>query len=111
MTRHCEEAEGRRSNPESLARRPGSLRFRLRAPRFGGLKPAVARAASEGGSLAMTRTKLFIDRGGAGLAHHLVLGSGAARAADRADDPVVLDQRNAAARSDDVVESEKIGEP
>src|SRR6202011_5208972 len=72
---------------------------------------AVARAASEGGSLAMTRTKLFIDRGGAGLAHHLILRAGAARATDCADDPVVLDKRNAAARSDDVVESEKIGEP
>jgi hypothetical protein len=32
---------------------PGLLRLRLRAPRFGGLKPAVARRASEGGSLAM----------------------------------------------------------
>ncbi len=30
---------------------PPGFRFRLRAPRFGGLKPAVARAASEGGSL------------------------------------------------------------
>jgi len=28
--------------------RPG---YRFRAPRFGGLKPAVARVASEGGSL------------------------------------------------------------
>src|SRR5271165_3830147 len=32
----------------------GLLRFRLRAPRFGGLIPAVARQASKGGSLAMT---------------------------------------------------------
>ncbi len=35
-----------------LSSRPAPLppRFRLRAPRFGGLKPAVARRASEGGS-------------------------------------------------------------
>src|SRR6202011_5763801 len=111
MTRHCEGAEGRRTNPESLARRPGLLRFRLRAPRFGGLKPAVARAASEGGSLATTRTKLFIDRGGAGHAAHLVLRAGAARAADRADDLAVLDQRNSAARADHVVQRHEVVEP
>src|ERR1700758_1955222 len=52
--RHCEELEGRRSNPERVVCCAGLLRFRLRAPRFGGLKPDVARAASEGGSLAMT---------------------------------------------------------
>jgi len=31
---------------------PFEARFRLRAPRFGGLKPAEARGASVGGSLA-----------------------------------------------------------
>src|SRR5436853_7308001 len=41
--------------------------------------------------VAMTRTELFIDRCGAGLAPHLVLRAGSARAADRAHDLVVPD--------------------
>src|SRR5215831_3076642 len=45
----------------------------------------------------MTSFVLFIDRGGARLAHHFVLRAGAAGAADRADELVVFDQRNAAA--------------
>src|SRR5712692_528234 len=47
---------------------------------------------------------LLVDGRGARLAHHLVLRAGGAGTADGADDAAVLDQRDAAARGDDVVE-------
>ncbi len=50
-------SRGARFGDEAIQSRmhgSGLLRFRLRTPRFGGLQPAVAREASEGGSLAMT---------------------------------------------------------
>ena len=52
--------------------------------------------------------RLLPDRGRAGRARDLVLRAGAAGAADAADDPAVLDQRDAAARGDDVVERQDV---
>src|SRR5271167_4627021 len=50
----------------------------------------------------------LFDDGGTGLAHHLVLGTGAARAANRTDELAALQQRNPAARGDNAVERNSV---
>lgn len=54
---------------------------------------------------------LLIDRTGRSTAHGLVLRTSAARTAEGSDDPAALDQRNAAARADHIVECQQIIEP
>ena len=49
---------------ESSSSTPLPPRFRLRAPRFGGLKPAVARRASEGGSRGTSPVSTGEDKDG-----------------------------------------------
>jgi hypothetical protein len=66
VTARSPQADEAIQKPQAPRALPGVLRFRLRAPRFGGLKPAVARRASEGGSLAMTGVALRCDRDDAG---------------------------------------------
>src|SRR5262252_8607603 len=51
---------------------------------------------------------LLVDERRTGGADHLVLRAGAAGAADGADDLAVLDQRNAAARGDHVIEGHDV---
>src|SRR6202011_5094765 len=56
------------------------------------------------------RRELLVDQARTGRADHFVLRAGTAGTADGADDLAAVDQRNAAARGDDVIERQQVVE-
>src|SRR5580693_7601099 len=91
-----------------------SSRAKLNATRFSPRHCSANLRAkrNEGGTTAAlgsaARRELLVDRARRRGAGRLILRAGAAGAADGADDLAAFDQRNAAARSDDVVKREDV---